>query len=116
MKRDAGGTLFCATMQAVEVESVAKEWARWFYDSAIWRRQRDSYRRHVHNICELCGAPGEIVHHKHELTPQNIHDPKIALAFDNLQLLCRDCHALVHGKKDAGVGLRFDSRGELIRG
>lgn len=39
---------------------------------------------------------GEIVHHKIELTPENIHDPDITLNFDNLQLLCRDCHAAVH--------------------
>ena len=39
---------------------------------------------------------GEIVHHKIELTPENIHNPDITLNFDNLQLLCRDCHAAVH--------------------
>ena len=39
---------------------------------------------------------GEIVHHKIELTPDNIHNPDITLNFDNLQLLCRDCHAAVH--------------------
>lgn len=95
---------------------MAKEWARAFYDSAVWRRQREMYRRSVHGICEMCGQPGEIVHHKRELTPMTINDPKETLAFENLQLLCRDCHALVHGKKDAGVGLRFDARGELVRG
>jgi len=43
-------------------------------------------------------VPGEIVHHKIHLTPENIHDPKIALNFDNLQLLCRDCHGKIHAK------------------
>ena len=94
---------------------MAKEWARAFYDSSVWRHQREMYRRHVRGICELCGEPGEIVHHRRELTPQTINDPKETLAFENLQLLCRDCHAMVHGKKDAGAGLKFDARGELIR-
>jgi len=101
---------------------VAKEWARAFYDSAAWRRQRDAYRMRVHGICELCGEPGEIVHHRRELTPVTVHDPKETLGFDNLQLLCRDCHARAHEEiigrpkaKETGEGLRFNARGELVR-
>ena len=41
-------------------------------------------------------SPGEIVHHKIHLTPDNINVPEIALSWDNLELLCRDCHALAH--------------------
>lgn len=100
---------------------MAKEWARQFYDSIAWRRQREAYRRHVHGICELCGEPGEIVHHKRELTPRTIRDPEETLGFDNLQLVCRDCHAKVHGDRigrpranDAPKGMRFDARGELV--
>lgn len=100
---------------------MAKEWAREFYDSMAWRRQREAYRRHVHGICELCGEPGEIVHHRRELTPKTIRDPRETLGFDNLQLLCRACHAMVHkdriGKpkaKETRKGLRFNARGELV--
>ena len=32
------------------------------------------------------------VHHKIPLTDQNINNPKIAYSWDNLQLLCKDCH------------------------
>ena len=39
---------------------------------------------------------GEIVHHKIHLTPDNVSDPSVSLAFDNLELLCRTCHAAVH--------------------
>lgn len=42
---------------------------------------------------------GEIVHHKNHITQDNIDDPEIALSWDNLELLCRDCHAGEHGKK-----------------
>lgn len=40
--------------------------------------------------------PGDIVHHKIHLTPENISDPGVSLSWDNLELLCRDCHALAH--------------------
>lgn len=44
-------------------------------------------------------TPGEIVHHKVHLTPENINNPEVALSFRNLQLVCRQCHAEIHGKK-----------------
>lgn len=40
--------------------------------------------------------PGDTVHHKIHLTPDNINDPEITLNYDNLMLLCRDCHAAIH--------------------
>ena len=36
------------------------------------------------------------MHHKIPLTPENVTDPDITLNWDNLMLLCRDCHAAVH--------------------
>ena len=95
---------------------MAKDWARWFYESNAWKKQRAAYKRSVHGVCELCGDPGVIVHHRRELTPQTIHDPNETLAFENLQLLCRLCHEQMHGRGDAAPGLRFDATGELIRG
>ena len=41
-------------------------------------------------------TPGEIVHHKIFLTPENIGNPAVTLAVENLELLCRDCHAAKH--------------------
>ena len=41
-------------------------------------------------------VPGEIVHHKIALTPDNINDPSVSLSWDNLELLCRDCHGKEH--------------------
>jgi 5-methylcytosine-specific restriction endonuclease McrA len=66
-------------------------------------------------LCVRCGRPGEIVHHKIHLTPQNINDPSIALGEDNLELLCRDCHAIVHEEiQPTAAGLMFDANGNLV--
>lgn len=80
---------------------MARDFARQFYRSQAWRDTRDAYFRMRHGLCERCWqhgrvTPGEIVHHKVHLTPENIDDPEITLSFDNLELLCRDCHAEEH--------------------
>ena len=49
-------------------------------------------------------------------TPQNISDPEIALGEDNLELLCRDCHALAHaGELATDSGLTFDDEGNVVK-
>lgn len=50
-------------------------------------------------MCRARGliVPGEIVHHKIHIEPENINNPNIALNWDNLQLLCRQCHGEAHG-------------------
>ena len=75
-----------------------------FYFSIAWQRCREAYGKSKHNLCERCAAkgiitPGEIVHHKVPVTPRNMTDPSITVNWDNLQLLCRKCHAEVHGQK-----------------
>ena len=52
-------------------------------------------------LCEVCLSkgiykPARIVHHKIELTPDNINNPKITLDHANLQAVCRECHAEIH--------------------
>lgn len=91
-----------------------KEWAEAFYSSGVWQRQRELYREHAHGICERCGEPGVIVHHRRELTPETINNPRWTLDFRNLELVCRGCHKAAHGRSDAGEGLIFDARGELV--
>lgn len=72
--------------------------------------------RREHGLCVRCGRPGEIVHHKIYLTPENIDDPNITLNEDNLELLCRDCHAMEHlGSTPTGEGLHFDDDGNLVK-
>ena len=81
---------------------MAKAWATEFYRSAVWQRCRNGYVQSVRGLCEDClargvYAPAEIVHHIVALTPENIGDPRIALSWDNLEALCRECHAEKHG-------------------
>ena len=78
-----------------------KAYAESFYKSQAWQNTRDAYAKSQGGLCERCLAhgnftPGIIVHHKVHITPQNIHDPDVTLNFDNLELLCRDCHAAMH--------------------
>lgn len=97
---------------------MAREFAKQFYASAAWQHCRTAYIEHVHGLCERCGRPGYIVHHKIYLTPDNIEDPGVALSFDNLEYLCLDCHNAEHGSGDCEPvreGLFFDEFGDLRR-
>lgn len=81
---------------------MAKAYAKRFYSSKAWQDCRNEYAARRHHLCEDClrrgiYQPGVIVHHKIELDPINIEKPEIALCFDNLELLCRECHARIHG-------------------
>ena len=78
-----------------------KEFAKRFYKSPAWKHTREAFFKSKGGLCERCYrkglvTPGEIVHHKIELTPENINVPEITLNWDNLELLCRNCHALQH--------------------
>ena len=78
-----------------------KEYAKGFYKSKSWQKCRGAYASSVGGLCERCKKKGlikagVIVHHKKPITPANIYDPDITLNFNNLELLCRDCHAEVH--------------------
>ena len=46
-------------------------------------------------------SPGEFVHHKVYLTPETVNHPELTLNPDNLELLCRNCHAEEHRKEKA---------------
>ena len=69
---------------------MAKEFARSFYSSQKWKKCREAYiakRRAIDGgLCETCRErPGYIVHHKIELTPENINDANITLGINNLK-------------------------------
>ena len=69
-------------------------------------------------VCERCGQPkGTIVHHKIHLDETNITDDNITLNFDNLELLCIECHNKEHmGKyRPTRAGLMFNEKGEVIK-
>ena len=80
---------------------MAQEYARAFYQSREWQRCRAEYIKKAHGLCEVCRdkgmiVPGVIVHHINHISPENIHDPQVLTDFNNLQLVCRDCHAQLH--------------------
>lgn len=93
-----------------------QEFAKRFYLSREWRTVRDKVFKRDFGLCVRCDNVGEIVHHKVHLTPRNINDPNISLNPDNLETLCRDCHAREHGVQPATEqGLTFDANGNLIK-
>lgn len=92
-----------------------QEFAKKFYLSKAWRDTREYIFKRDMGLCVRCGKPGEIVHHKEYLAPQNINNPAITLSEDNLETLCRECHAIEHeGQAATAAGLMFDSKGNLV--
>ena len=74
---------------------MAKKWAKQFYNSKAWRDIRlFVLRRDCYN-CSDCGGRAEEVHHKEELSEQNINDVNISLNPKNLISLCHDCHSKI---------------------
>jgi len=83
---------------------MAKDFAKAFYSSKRWQDCRNGYARSVSYLCENClrrgiYKPGEIVHHRIEIDPVTINNPEVALNWDNLELLCRECHAEAHDER-----------------
>ena len=83
------------------VSEMARDFAKAFYASEAWKKTRASFAISRGWLCEECLAagiytPGKVVHHIVKLTPQNIHNPEIALSWGNLKLVCQDCHAKEH--------------------
>ena len=81
-----------------------KEFAEGFYKSKQWQDCRAAFIQERRGLCEKCLAKGiyragVIVHHKKHVTQETINNPAILYGFDNLQLLCRDCHAEEHKSK-----------------
>lgn len=72
--------------------------SRPFYKTRAWKECRRTYFK-AHTLCEECLSkglivPGEIVHHRIHITDDA--DESILLNWDNLQTLCRKCHAAQH--------------------
>ena len=98
---------------------MAREFAGNFYKTKAWKNTRETYARQVGGLCEICWAnglivAGEIVHHKIHLNSENINNPHITLDPANLQLVCRNCHAMLHKNAENGRRYRVDSDGNVI--
>lgn len=95
-----------------------REFAESFYKSKRWQSNRDAYARSRGGLCESCArqglvVPGSIVHHKIELSPMNIDDPAIAMAWSNLELVCRECHADRHPRNRRPRRYTVDAQGNI---
>lgn len=76
-----------------------------FYTGRKWQKCREAYIK-AHPLCERCLAngdynPAKYIHHRTELTEENVRDPAIAYGFDNLEALCFKCHEELHGRRRA---------------
>lgn len=81
-----------------------QSFARDFYRSWAWIKCARGYKADRSGLCERCLSkglivPGDEVHHKIKLTPENIDKPEIALNWKNLELLCKGCHAEEHSRR-----------------
>ena len=64
-----------------------------FYNTREWHELRERKRRAEHFECERCRARGihsqaYTVHHRKYLR----RFPELAMSYDNLELLCEQCH------------------------
>lgn len=99
---------------------MAKEFAKAFYKSKEWKKCRESYIKSVFGLCERCGEPGYIAHHKIHITKDNINNPDITLSHNNLEYLCLECHNRHHNfdrgkERSTREGFKFNENGELVR-
>jgi hypothetical protein len=89
-----------------------------FYNSKAWKDCQKAYKAFRLGICERCGsADGTEVHHKIKLNENNINDVNISLNFNNLELLCKTCHAQHHNRKHGFTrdDVCFNEFGDLVR-
>lgn len=98
---------------------MAREFAKAFYSSKTWQDCRNRYIKDKHYFCENCMrrgiyTPAVYVHHIIELDPVNISNPEITLNPDNLEAVCRECHADYHDKRKRGRRYRVGPNGEVI--
>ena len=88
-------------MSLLRYEEMAGNRQTQLYLSQAWKDTRSAYLKKVGGLCEECLKqgiirPAEIVHHKIPLTEDNVMDLNISLSWNNLQALCRSCHADAH--------------------
>lgn len=91
-----------------------KEWAKQFYKGRQWEEVRRAYLMSQHYLCERCGEPAKVVHHRRYLTRENINNPSISLAWNNLEALCQDCHNKEHHAAERKIRYKFDENGNIL--
>ncbi len=88
-----------------------------FYHSRQWRKLSRAFLLSKNYVCERCGGPAEIAHHRQYITNGNISNPQITLNPDNLEALCQDCHNAEHFGTGGAIlkGFAFDEFGNLTK-
>lgn len=81
-----------------------KDYAARFYKSKAWQECAAAYKKSKGGLCEECYKhgiikPAVIVHHKIHISTMNIYNPEVTLNWNNLEALCRDCHAKRHSRQ-----------------
>lgn len=112
-----------AEKRPIKEESMAKEYARPFYNSHAWQRCRASYIANRikadGGFCEACHQrPGVIVHHKTMIDEANVNDVNVTLNHSNLQFVCKQCHDRMEDhfirSRDVNIRYEFDAKGQPI--
>ena len=96
-----------------------RDFARKFYKSQAWKQVRLLAMDRSNGLCERCLrkgliTPGEAVHHKIYITAENINDTSVTLNLDNLEVLCRKCHAEEHADGLASDRYKLDEFGRVV--
>ncbi|MCM1192908.1 MAG: HNH endonuclease [Butyrivibrio sp.] len=101
---------------------MAKDWSKDFYNSAVWKTQRQAILKRDRFRCTEpgCHRTAEEVHHIEELTEANINNPQITLNPKNLRSLCSRCHKrITREMKQKSYGILedivFDADGYPVR-
>ena len=102
---------------------MAKAFSKHIYESSRWKKCAGAFAKSKLYICERCGKlvrPNEknklryVIHHRQPLTPDNVNDDLLVYGWDNLQLLCYECHMIVHGMHRQSRAMEWDAEGNLI--
>ncbi len=94
--------------------AMSKPWAKQFYNSSAWQQTRYAYMVSRHGLCERCGKPGSIVHHRKALRPCDMGNPTRTLSWSNLELLCHHCHDMEHLSHHPPARCGFDPQGNIL--
>lgn len=77
------------------------------YRHPLWQKRRLEIMEKAEFECSFCGAREKTlnVHHKHYIKGRNVWD----YSDDELECLCEECHAKIHGVRQALNALIADS-------
>ena len=95
---------------------VISTWNSEFYNDRTWKKVRKSYMMSKNHVCEKCGEPAEIVHHKIHLSPENMGNFEIMYGEKNLQALARVTLLMALSNNFGNLVLSTGNKSELAVG